>query len=65
MSTVTNTERPANAVRRYEVSAAEWPVRCPVSGTSEWNSHPQVYLRPDDSGKARCPYCSAEFSQKQ
>lgn len=64
MSAPANGERPANAVRRYEVSASELPIRCPVPGSTEWNSHPQVYLQPDASGKARCPYCSAEFVLK-
>ena len=65
MSAEMNAERQANAVRRYEVSASELPMRCPVPGTGHWNSHPLVYLHPDEAGKARCPYCSAEFVLKQ
>lgn len=64
MSTVNQAERQANTVRRYEFSATELPMRCPLPGSSHWSSHPQVYLQPDENGKARCPYCSAEFVLK-
>jgi uncharacterized Zn-finger protein len=28
---------------------------------SLWNSHPRVYLPIEETGWAKCPYCSAEF----
>lgn len=28
---------------------------------SLWNSHPRVFLPIEETGRARCPYCSAEF----
>ncbi len=27
-----------------------------------WNSHPRVYLPILESGAAKCPYCSAEYT---
>jgi uncharacterized Zn-finger protein len=29
-----------------------------------WNSHPKVYLPIEQTGWAKCPYCSAEFVLK-
>jgi uncharacterized Zn-finger protein len=26
-----------------------------------WCSHPRVFLPLEETGKARCPYCGAEF----
>jgi uncharacterized Zn-finger protein len=28
---------------------------------SLWNSHPRVYLPIEQTGLAKCPYCSAEY----
>lgn len=50
-----------NAQNRYEVTAADLPLRCPLPGMSLWNSHPRVYLEIETSGKAKCPYCGAEY----
>jgi uncharacterized Zn-finger protein len=30
-----------------------------------WNSHPRVYLPVEQTGWAKCPYCSAEFVLKR
>ena len=57
-------EKPANAVSRYEVSAKDLPLRCPMPGTTQWNSHPRVFLDVAREGHARCPYCSAEYLLK-
>jgi uncharacterized Zn-finger protein len=32
-----------------------------MPGMSLWNSHPRVYLPIARTGRAMCPYCSAEF----
>ncbi|MGH8131497.1 MAG: zinc-finger domain-containing protein [Steroidobacteraceae bacterium] len=52
---------PPNARNRYEVSAADLPLSCPMPAMSLWNSHPRVYLPIEATGWAKCPYCSAEF----
>ncbi|VAW76974.1 hypothetical protein MNBD_GAMMA12-1108 [hydrothermal vent metagenome] len=50
-----------NAVSKYQVKKNELPLHCPLPNMSKWNSHPRVYLPIEESGHARCPYCSAEF----
>ena len=50
-----------NAESRYEVTRADLPLSCPMPGMSLWNSHPKVYLSIEASGRAKCPYCGAEF----
>lgn len=52
---------PPNAQNRYEVTAADLPLSCPMPSMSLWNSHPRVYLPVEATGWAKCPYCSAEF----
>jgi len=51
-----------NAQHRYEVTAADLPLCCPMPGMYLWNSHPRVYLDIQDTGAAMCPYCSAEYT---
>ena len=50
-----------NTQKVYEVSRADLPVSCPLPEMMLWNSHPKVYLPIKATGKARCPYCSADF----
>ncbi len=50
-----------NAVSKYQVTSKDLPLHCPMASMSLWNSHPRVYLAVEETGKARCPYCSAEF----
>ncbi len=50
-----------NARERYEVTAADLPLSCPMPSMSLWNSHPRVYLPIEATGFAMCPYCSAEY----
>ena len=52
----------ANAENRYEVSRENLPLSCPMPGMSLWNSHPKVYLPIEKTGKAKCPYCGADYS---
>ncbi|HEB87692.1 MAG TPA: zinc-finger domain-containing protein [Gammaproteobacteria bacterium] len=54
----------ANAVNRYEITRADLPLHCPMDNMSRWNSHPRVFLPIEDSGEARCPYCSALYILK-
>lgn len=50
---------------RYEVTAADLPLHCPLPGMSTWDSHPLVYLPiKAQGGKATCAYCGAEFVLK-
>jgi len=50
-----------NAQKTYEVSRADLPVYCPLPEMTLWNSHPKVYLPLEATGKAKCPYCGADF----
>ena len=52
----------ANASNAYEVTRRDLPLACPMPGMKLWNSHPRVYLAVEQTGWAKCPYCSAEFS---
>lgn len=53
-----------NAKNHYEITKADLPLHCPMDGMSLWNSHPKVFLPLDESGKAKCPYCGAEYTLK-
>lgn len=50
-----------NTQTTYEVSRADLPVSCPLPNMMVWNSHPKVYLPIEATGKAKCPYCGANF----
>lgn len=50
-----------NDRNRYEVTRADLPLHCPMSGMRLWDSHPRVFLPIEEQGKAKCPYCGAEF----
>jgi len=55
-----------NTSNRYELKESDLPAHCPMAGTSLWDSHPRVYLPiKENGGKAKCPYCSAEYSLKE
>lgn len=54
----------ANAENRYEVTAADLPLSCPMPGMALWNSHPKVYLAVEATGSAKCPYCGAVYVLK-
>ena len=51
-----------NAENHYKITEADLPLHCPMDGMSLWNSHPRVYLPLDDFGKAKCPYCGADYT---
>lgn len=50
-----------NTENRYEVSAADLPLSCPMPGMQLWNSHPRVYLALEEHGSVKCPYCGALY----
>ena len=50
-----------NAEHRYEVTAGDLPLACPMPGMYLWNSHPRVSLASEATGEAKCPYCGAEY----
>ena len=54
----------ANAARHYEVTRADLPLHCPMDGMTLWNSHPRVFLDIEANGRAKCPYCGAEYTLK-
>lgn len=56
--------KPANAVRRYEITHADLPLHCPMDGQTTWNSHPRVFLPIEDKGEILCPYCGALYVLK-
>ena len=53
---------PANAERSYRVTRADLPLHCPMSDSFLWNSHPKVFLPIEETGEAKCPYCSASYT---
>ena len=53
-----------NAQTVYEVTRADLPLHCPMPGMSLWSSHPRVYLPVEATGRAKCPYCGADFILK-
>jgi uncharacterized Zn-finger protein len=53
-----------NAENHYEVTRADLPLHCPLDSMSLWNSHPRVYLPIEKTGKAKCPYCGADYTLK-
>ena len=52
---------PANAQDIYSVRRKDLPLSCPMPGMYLWNSHPKVYLPIEETGKAKCPYCGAQY----
>lgn len=53
-----------NAANRYEITAADLPLSCPMPGMYLWNSHPKVYLPIHETGQQTCPYCGAVYVLK-
>ena len=51
-----------NSAQQYVVTSADLPLHCPLPSMSLWNSHPRVFLAIEETGKAKCPYCGAEFT---
>ena len=51
----------ANTERVYHVKKSDLPISCPSKDMALWNSHPKVFLPLEDTGKAVCEYCGAEY----
>ncbi len=51
-----------NSKTHYDVTYADLPLHCPTDDMSLWNSHPRVFLPIELTGKAKCPYCGAEYT---
>jgi uncharacterized Zn-finger protein len=60
-ATQSNSQIPANTRLQYVVTRADLPLSCPARDMTLWNSHPRVYLFIEKTGRARCPYCEAEY----
>ena len=54
-----------NAEKVYKVTRADLPLHCPLPSMYLWNSHPRVYLPIEETGWAKCPYCSAEYTLRR
>jgi len=54
-----------NAQNQYDVTVEDLPLCCPMPQMYLWNSHPRVYLPIEESGWAKCPYCSAEYTLRR
>ena len=59
-----NTMHTPNEQRHYVISKRDLPLHCPMDNMSQWNSHPRVFLPIEETGKAKCPYCGAEYELK-
>jgi uncharacterized Zn-finger protein len=53
--------KPANADKLTKVTAKDLPLHCPLPDSYLWSSHPKVYLPIEETGEAKCPYCSASY----
>jgi uncharacterized Zn-finger protein len=51
----------ASESRCYEVTAADLPLSCPMPQMRLWDAHPRVYLPIEETGKATCSYCGAQY----
>jgi uncharacterized Zn-finger protein len=59
--TVDEALKAPNAEKLYRVSRKDLPLHCPLPESYLWNSHPKVYLPIEETGEAKCPYCSASY----
>lgn len=55
------TKKSANTEKTYQVNSSDLPISCPTDDMKTWDSHPKVYLEMDETGKATCQYCGAQF----
>jgi len=53
--------KPANADKVVKVRSVDLPLHCPMPDSYLWNSHPKVFLPIEETGEAKCPYCSATY----
>ena len=45
----------------FEITRQDLPLHCPGEDAGLWSMHPRVYLPIENTGKAKCPYCGAEY----
>jgi uncharacterized Zn-finger protein len=57
-------EQQACTKERYDVTKANLPLSCPLPDSRLWDAHPRVYLPIEETGRAVCPYCGAEYILK-
>ncbi|MDH5190018.1 MAG: zinc-finger domain-containing protein [Gammaproteobacteria bacterium] len=57
----TDTNAIPNTKSHYEIEKSDLPLHCPMESSPLWNSHPRVFLPIETTGKAKCPYCGAEY----
>ncbi len=60
----TETSQRASTKQRYEITAADLPLSCPMPNMRLWDGHPRVFLPISKTGHAVCPYCAAEYFLK-
>ncbi|RMH16191.1 MAG: zinc-finger domain-containing protein [Gammaproteobacteria bacterium] len=54
-------QKQPNAETRVHVTRQDLPLHCPLPGTSNWNSHPRVFLPIEKTGREKCPYCGTDY----
>ena len=55
----------AHETTTFELQKSELPLCCPPnSSKGAEKSHPIVYLRQDNKGRAKCPYCGTKYQIK-
>ncbi|MCE5388099.1 MAG: zinc-finger domain-containing protein [Acidithiobacillus sp.] len=47
-----------------EIDPTELPLACPRPQGGSWNGHPRVFLKIEETGEARCPYCGTLYVLK-
>lgn len=47
--------------KTYEITHKDLPLSCPMPDKVLWSAHPRVFLPIEATGRAVCPYCSAEY----
>ena len=45
----------------HQVKSSDLPAACPPPESEAIGLHPRVYLKFNDEGNAKCPYCGAKF----
>ncbi len=60
--------QPANSEKIHELDGSELlkgnEICCPPFEGCLWSSHPRVFLKLDDQGKVKCPYCNTLYTLK-
>ena len=58
---MSNLQQQANTQKRYEVTSADLPLRCPMDSMRNWDSHPSVSISIKPGEEVQCPYCGAVY----